>query len=101
MGQNIPQWIVESKNLKAHLETYVKYEFEGKFQTPPVVTATARSTQGKGLADLSILRVTKQYVEFTISAAMAGLRVQIHAMGLKQPPDCPCLPNYGGDCVEC
>ncbi|MBK26024.1 MAG: hypothetical protein CME70_18650 [Halobacteriovorax sp.] len=99
LGQNIPQWIVEVKHVNASNKTYIEYNFTGGFPDIPYVTA---SSNAPALADCAIVKLTKDMVGITISGPIPGLKVEIHALGLKEPGNCygMCTPTFeSGDCT--
>jgi len=88
LGTDIPLWTLEARSLPASNKTYLKHYFTIAFKSTPHITATAKG--GQGLADISIINVTKAYVEIAISGPSLGMNVEMHAMALDPSFNCPC-----------
>jgi len=88
LGQDIPLWTIEARSIPVNNAMYLKHMFSGVFPAPPFVTATGKG--GLGLVDINIIKVTKQFVEISISGPNPGLRIEMHAMALDPAFPCPC-----------
>lgn len=88
LGTDIPLWTIEARSLPASNKLYLKHDFTIAFPSVPFITASGRG--GLGLVDISIIKVTKFYVEIAISGPSPGLTVEMHAMALDPSFNCPC-----------
>lgn len=101
LGHNIPTWTIETKSINASNQAYVEHNFVSGFDDIPYVTATGLS--GHAGVDLNITLLTKNKVGVTISAPVAGLKIQIHAISLDEPGECygQCTPTFeDGPCTS-
>lgn len=88
LGTDIPLWAIEARSLPASNKLYLKHNFTIAFPSVPFITASGRG--GLGLVDISIIKVTKLYVEIAISGPSPGLTVEMHALALDPSFNCPC-----------
>ena len=88
LGTDIPLWTIEARSIPASNKLYLKHNFTIAFPAVPHVTASGRG--GLGLTDISIINVTKTYVEIAISGPSPGMTVEMHALALDPSFNCPC-----------